>query len=217
MKTLACPMLTATLALASVAAIAGEGVYRSVDAAGNVTYSDSPPADAVEVEGVPVQEGPSPEVTREAIERSERMAQEADARYEAIKERRRQEAEAREKARQEAQADRLRELRQPADDADDDDADVIYVIPRWHRHQHPRPPHPPAPPDPYPQLRVNPPPEVDAREGAGQRPRDDADIIRPIPHWHRQHGPRPPPPSRPPPPPAPPPSPYPYPQLRSAP
>jgi hypothetical protein len=216
MKTLTCLLLASIPALASMAAIAGEGVYRSVDAAGNVTYSDSPPVNAVEVEGVPVQEGPSPEVTREALERSERMTQEADARYEAIKERRRQEAEAREQARQEAQAARQRELQQAPDDTGDDDADVIYVVPRWHRHHRPPPPAPPLP-APYPQLRANPPQEADAREAAGQRPRDDADIIDTVPQWHRQHGPRPPPPSRPPPPPTPPPSPYPYPQLRSTP
>jgi hypothetical protein len=65
---------TFLLVLAILAATANaQTVYRSVDAHGNVTYSDQPPPrNAVKVEEVSVQPGPSDAAQREARERVQR-------------------------------------------------------------------------------------------------------------------------------------------------
>jgi hypothetical protein len=54
-----------------------EPIYRSVDADGNVTFSSEPPADAVNVDEVKVQPGPSAAAQQAARERMQ--AQEATA------------------------------------------------------------------------------------------------------------------------------------------
>jgi len=48
---------------------AADQIYRSVDADGNVTFSNQPPANAVTVDEVSVQQGPSDAARREARER----------------------------------------------------------------------------------------------------------------------------------------------------
>jgi hypothetical protein len=58
-------------------AAAAEQIYRSVDADGNVTFSSEPPADAVDVDEVKVQPGPSAAEQQAARERVQ--AQEATA------------------------------------------------------------------------------------------------------------------------------------------
>ena len=50
-----------------------ENIYRSVDANGNVTYSNKPPANAVNVNKVSIQPGPSDAEQREAQERLQRQ------------------------------------------------------------------------------------------------------------------------------------------------
>lgn len=54
--------------------VAAEPIYRSVDADGNVTFSSKPPANAVAVDEVDVQSGPSAAAQREARERSQRQS-----------------------------------------------------------------------------------------------------------------------------------------------
>ena len=67
-----CATFVLVLALPAATATA-QTVYRSVDAHGNVTYSDRPPrANAVNVEEVSVQPGPSDAAQREARERAQR-------------------------------------------------------------------------------------------------------------------------------------------------
>jgi hypothetical protein len=64
------------LALLSGTAAADQ-IYRSVDAEGNVTFSNKPPADAVSVDKVTVQPGPSEAAQREAQERTQRQGETA--------------------------------------------------------------------------------------------------------------------------------------------
>ena len=52
---------------------AAEQIYRSVDAEGNVTFSNQPPANSVNVDQVDVQPGPSEAAQREAQERMQRQ------------------------------------------------------------------------------------------------------------------------------------------------
>jgi hypothetical protein len=52
---------------------AAEQIYRSVDAEGNVTFSNQPPANSVSVDQVDVQPGPSEAAQREAQERMQRQ------------------------------------------------------------------------------------------------------------------------------------------------
>ena len=52
---------------------AAEQIYRSVDAEGNVTFSNQPPANSVTVDQVDVQPGPSEAAQREAQERMQRQ------------------------------------------------------------------------------------------------------------------------------------------------
>jgi hypothetical protein len=68
-----CAAFVLVLALPAATATA-QTIYRSVDAHGNVTYSNQPPpANAVNVEEVSVQPGPSDAAQREARERCSAM------------------------------------------------------------------------------------------------------------------------------------------------
>jgi hypothetical protein len=53
--------------------VAAEQIYRSVDAEGNVTFSNQPPANSVTVDQVSVQPGPSEAAQQEAQERMQRQ------------------------------------------------------------------------------------------------------------------------------------------------
>ena len=64
-----CGLLLAMLA----GTAAAEQIYRSVDAEGNVTFSNQPPANSVTVDQVSVQPGPSDAAQREARERMQRQ------------------------------------------------------------------------------------------------------------------------------------------------
>jgi len=57
---------------------AAEQIYRSVDAEGNVTFSNQPPANSVTVDKVSVQPGPSDAAQREAQERMQRQEETAN-------------------------------------------------------------------------------------------------------------------------------------------
>ena len=54
-------------------------VYKSVDEAGNVTYSSEPPEDSVKVDNVEVAPGPSEESVKKAQEAHEKTKQTANA------------------------------------------------------------------------------------------------------------------------------------------
>jgi hypothetical protein len=64
-----CGLLLAMLA----GTAAAEQIYRSVDAEGNVTFSNQPPANSVTVDQVSVQPGPSDAAQQEAQERMQRQ------------------------------------------------------------------------------------------------------------------------------------------------
>jgi hypothetical protein len=64
-----CGLLLAMLA----GTAAAEQIYRSVDAQGNVTFSNQQPANSVTVDQVSVQPGPSDAAQREARERMQRQ------------------------------------------------------------------------------------------------------------------------------------------------
>lgn len=144
--------------------LAEDTVYKSVDESGHVTYSQTPPAGAARVEDVPLLPGPSDEVARESMERAKEMQQEADARYDALMEQRRQDAEAREKAQAAAEAAAERRREQAYQESLEESMwgwGVPYYAgpyrPNWHRPNPPNPPHPPHPPlPPRPPLQGNP-------------------------------------------------------------
>ena len=75
MSRLTCTVIAScTLMLTLLAGTAAaEQIYRSVDADGNVTFSNQPPANAVSVDEVSVQPGPSEAAQREARERMQRQ------------------------------------------------------------------------------------------------------------------------------------------------
>lgn len=149
-------LLSVSLLLPS-AACGEDAIYKSVDEAGNVTYSSQPPAGAAKVEEVQVPAGPSEEAIQESLKRTKDMEKEADARYEAMMERRRQDAEAQKKKQEEAQAaEKQRQLEEAAKESASE-PDYYYVWPDWRRPRPPYPPHPPVPPHPpgppHPPLR----------------------------------------------------------------
>jgi Domain of unknown function (DUF4124) len=84
-----CVLMLAMLAVTATA----ENIYRSVDADGNVTFSNQPPANAVTVDEVSVQPGPSDAAQREAQERLQRQETTANEMRE-VRERRLQQQQA---------------------------------------------------------------------------------------------------------------------------
>jgi hypothetical protein len=86
---------------------AAEMVYKSVDEAGQVTYSSRPPPDSIEVEGRPLAPGPSAEAVRYARKRAKETQQKVDSWCQALRKRRDQEAEARKEAQEEARRERM--------------------------------------------------------------------------------------------------------------
>jgi Domain of unknown function (DUF4124) len=81
-----CAAFVLVLALPAATATA-QTIYRSVDAHGNVSYSDQPPRNAVNVEEVGVQPGPSDAAQREARERVQRDQAKANEMREAREQR----------------------------------------------------------------------------------------------------------------------------------
>jgi len=139
---------------------AAQTLYKSVDEKGKVTYSDTPPADAVATESVPIAPGPSPQETEQARERAQVISQEAQSRHQELMERRQEEAEAREQAKRERAEREAAEKQQAAEEPS-------YGQPYpygWWPNPHPpmRPPRPPRPVHPIepprrPFSHVNPP------------------------------------------------------------
>ncbi len=71
-------LLLAVLTTSAPTLFAQEGVYRSVDEQGNVTYSSSPPKGSVETRSLEISPGPSAlerEATRERVKKMESMTQ----------------------------------------------------------------------------------------------------------------------------------------------
>ncbi len=56
-----------------------ETIYKSVDEAGNQTYSTIPPADAVKIESVETKPGPSPEQIKQARDKAKVIKQKGEA------------------------------------------------------------------------------------------------------------------------------------------
>ena len=65
------------ICLYSTGAVA-EKIYRSVDQQGEVTFSDEPPPNAMDVEQVEVQPAPTEAERRESVEQMKRMESQAD-------------------------------------------------------------------------------------------------------------------------------------------
>jgi len=70
-------LLVATLALVPLPGVAQ--VYRSVDEAGRITYSDTPPKDSVAVEPVEIAPGPTADEVRESQARVEADREQLDS------------------------------------------------------------------------------------------------------------------------------------------
>jgi len=90
-----------------VAAYGAGTVYKSVDEAGHVTYSLQPPKDAIEIEDVQIEPGPSAGAAEKARERAKDMGQMVDVHYQQLMERREQEEQARKEAREAAERERI--------------------------------------------------------------------------------------------------------------
>ena len=63
-------LVCATLLLLTNGAATADQVYKSIDESGHVSYSSSPPANAVESKPVDISPGPSAEQQREAEQRA---------------------------------------------------------------------------------------------------------------------------------------------------
>ena len=69
-----------TLGLFLIANIAvGQQVFKSIDESGNVTYSSTPPQNAVKAKPVEIEPGPTEERVRAAQQRAEEMKQQAQS------------------------------------------------------------------------------------------------------------------------------------------
>ena len=90
------PALLALLCLA-IPGMAETPVYKSVDEAGNVTYSDRPPSDAVQTETMTIEKPQDTGNTPDAKTRQERMKKQAD---ELARSRKEREAEREKRARE---------------------------------------------------------------------------------------------------------------------
>ena len=66
-----CPLMSLAVVLVLMPMSGVAQVYRSVDESGRVTFSDTPPENAVEVEPVEIAPGPSDEQVRESQARAE--------------------------------------------------------------------------------------------------------------------------------------------------
>ena len=55
------------------AAVAADTIYKSIDAEGNVSFSNTPPAPGVESEQIELPSGPSPAQQRESIEAEQKL------------------------------------------------------------------------------------------------------------------------------------------------
>jgi hypothetical protein len=148
----------------------GATVYKTVDAAGKVSYSDTPPAQGAAVEVIETRDSdasPDPD----AAARLEQMRETTD--------RLRADRLAREQARALAPTPAYPEYPQEESSRSDDGSGwlVPYYPPyrRWHDDGH-RPPPPPyvrpgPPPLPPPHVRPEPPPDTDAHSPRGLRER----------------------------------------------
>jgi hypothetical protein len=149
MRTLFRSFVVALLLFVSVATFAEDVIYKSVDETGAVTYSAEPPAGGVASEAVPLPAPPSEAATREAVERAERMKQDADAGYEALMEQRHHQVEADQAAKAAAEAaERQRRIDEALEQREAEPEYYPVYPPDWRRPFPPRPPipHPPHPP-----------------------------------------------------------------------
>jgi hypothetical protein len=139
---------------------AAEMIYKSVDEAGQVTYSSQPPPGSIEVEDMPLAPGPSAEAVRYARERAKDTQETVDSRRQALRKRRDKEAEARKEARRERMArERDERLRRIEESLEQPVAAFPYYRPYpsdWRRpssSHHPQfPPYPPRPRHPIKRL-----------------------------------------------------------------
>lgn len=112
--------LLAAVLLQPFAAEAGNTLYKSVDEEGRVTYSSTPPEDAVEVEGLRVPPGPSAQTKEEARARVKAIEERSREQYQELKEGRKRAAQARVEAqererREQEEAERQRRLEESLD------------------------------------------------------------------------------------------------------
>ena len=141
--------------LIPITLLADDAIYRSVDKAGRVTYSEEPPPDAAKVEPVEIPPGPTDAAVQQSLERAKEMEKAANAQYKARIERRKQ-AEAKKAAQEQAEAAES----SGRNDDSIEDSQPMYYSPwyggYWGRPRPPRPPRPPHPPIlPRPPLHGN--------------------------------------------------------------
>ena len=70
--------LSLTISLLLPATLSAQGPIKSLDASGNVTYSDRPTTDAVSSEEIAIEPGPTEEQIEAAKERTDRLQNQAD-------------------------------------------------------------------------------------------------------------------------------------------
>jgi Domain of unknown function (DUF4124) len=78
-RTLPClTAMTLTITLLCIPAVA-ETVYKSVDAEGNVTFSNTPPPAGVDVQQIELQPGPTPAAQQQSIEEEQNLEAQSNA------------------------------------------------------------------------------------------------------------------------------------------
>lgn len=157
------PLLLALLATHLTAN--AQKVYRSVDPAGNVIYSDDPPADAAQIQTVDLPPGPTEEQVKQAQDLTNEIKDSADkmasARMEREKiaaEKRRQQEERERAAEQDARIARLEAMQRNRDYWD------YGVYTPYHR------PYPPIIEHPIDRPHIQPLPGLPPVQGLGGQP-----------------------------------------------
>jgi hypothetical protein len=94
---------TTILVCLSVNAVCAQSLYKSVNDQGEVTFSDSPPDNAAEIEEIEVQPGPTEAQRRESAERAKQIESLANDLGDSNAQREQQRNEARQQAQKQAQ------------------------------------------------------------------------------------------------------------------
>ena len=114
--------LLLALNIAHTPTATAQQVYRSVDAQGNVIYSDAPPADAAQTHTIELPPGPTEEQVKQAQQRTkalkesaDKLASEREAREKIAADKRREEQERQRAAEQEVRLTRLEAMERNRD------------------------------------------------------------------------------------------------------
>lgn len=103
-------LVTPVLVFLSMGAVYAQSLYKSVNDQGEVTFSDSPPDNAAEIEKIEVQPGPTEAQRREGAERAKQIESLANDLGESNTQREQQRIEARQQAQQQAQENKVQPI-----------------------------------------------------------------------------------------------------------